>query len=106
MWMEPQQAVRMARQPVTRRRWFLKEWRLHRGLSQEALADKIGNTQGFISQLELNQTNYTRDTLEDLARVLGCEPADLLARAPDPDAPWSIGEALTAMKIIRKQGPS
>lgn len=78
-----------------RRRWFLREWRRYRNLSQEALASRIGKTQGLISQLERNQTSYTGDLLEALADALMCEPADLLIRNPtDPNAPWSIWDTL------------
>lgn len=97
----------------TRRRWFLREWRKHRGLSQEALASRIGATQGLISQLENNKINYTRDLLEQLAEALQCEPVDLLIRNPlDPDAPWSIWDtlapperkqAIEIMKVLKRQ---
>lgn len=85
----------MRPQPKRRRRWYLKEWREYRELSQEKLADRIGATQGLISQLENNRINYTSDLLEKLADALMCEPADLLMRNPmDPEAPWSIWETL------------
>lgn len=85
----------MAHKPRQRRRWYLKEWREHRELSQERLADRVGVTQGLISQLENNRVNYTSDLLEKLADALMCEPADLLMRNPrDPEAPWSIWDTL------------
>lgn len=74
-----------------RRRWFLKQWRNHRGLTQEQLADRVGVTQGLISQLENNRTDYTGALLEALADALLCDPQDLLMRDPSrPDAMWSI----------------
>jgi transcriptional regulator with XRE-family HTH domain len=78
-----------------RRRLFLREWREYRNLSQYALADRIGKTQGLISQLENAKVNYTGDLLEALADALRCEAADLIVRNPlDPEAPWSIWDTL------------
>lgn len=78
-----------------RRRWFLKEWREYRNLSQEKLAERLGFTQGLISQLETGRVNFTSNHLDLLADALMCEPADLLIRNPlDAEAPWSIWESL------------
>jgi len=65
-----------------RNRWYLREWREHRGFSQERLAAKIGKTQGFISQLELNDVNYTAEMLDILAAALDCTVRELLFRDP------------------------
>jgi len=78
-----------------RRRLFLRQWREYRQLSQDALASRIGKTQGLISQLENSKVNYTGDLLEALAKALKCEPADLITRDPlDPQAPWALWESL------------
>jgi transcriptional regulator with XRE-family HTH domain len=97
-----------------RRRWFLKQWREHRQLSQEALAERVGMTQGMISQLENNKVDFTATHLELLAEALRCEPADLLIRNPaDPEAPWSIWDtlqpvqkrqAVEIMKTLKRTG--
>lgn len=78
-----------------RRRHFIKEWRKHRGLTQEQLADRIGVATSSISQLERFQQGYSQATLEAIAYALQCEPADLLVRNPtDEDAIWSIWDGL------------
>lgn len=78
-----------------RRRWFLKQWREYRNLTQEQLAERIGATQGLISQLENYRVDYTGDLLQRLADALRCDPADLLMRDPtDPEAPWSIWDTI------------
>lgn len=69
-------------------RHFVREWRKHRGLSQEDLAEKIGVTHGAISQLENGIINYTQPMIEALAFALACEPRDLVGRPPDAD--WGI----------------
>jgi transcriptional regulator with XRE-family HTH domain len=82
-----------------RGRLFLREWREFRQLSQDALASRIGKTQGLISQLENAKVNYTGALLEALADALRCEPADLIMRNPqDPEAPWSIWDRLRAVE--------
>ena len=86
----PLQKRRKPRQPLK-----LAAWRRHRNMTQKALADASGVSQGLISQLENDKTDYTGETLEALAFALGCETVDLIVRDPtDPDAPWSIWETL------------
>jgi len=66
-------------------RHFIREWRKHRGLTLERLAERIEVTHGAISQLERGLVNYTQPMLEALASALSCEPSDLL-RPPPIDA--------------------
>jgi len=56
------------------------ELRIKKGVSQAALADKLGYSVSYISKLERGQMNPTLRTLFDLADSLGIEP-DLLVRA-------------------------
>ena len=77
--------------PTRRRRTFIKQWREHRGYSQEKLGDMIGTSGSMISRIEKGQVAYTQDVLEALAEALSTEPASLLMRNPqDADAIWSI----------------
>lgn len=74
-----------------RQRWFLKEWRKHKGLSQEKLAERLGIHKGDISNLEKGKRRYNQDILEALADALECEPADLIMRDPtEPESIWSL----------------
>lgn len=74
-----------------RRRTYFKQWRVHRGLSQEQLADRLGTSVPSISRIENGTQPYTQDVLEALAEALGTDPASLLMRDPDaPEAMWSI----------------
>lgn len=78
-------------QKRTRRRTFFKEWRIHRGLSQEQLADRLDTSVASISRIENGTQPYTQDVLEALAEALMTDPASLLMRNPDdPEAIWSI----------------
>lgn len=77
-------------------RHFIRQWRKHRGYTQEQLAEILGVTHGAISQLETGRMNYTQPMLEAMAEALSCEPADLIMR--DPESPiWSIMDNLKSM---------
>lgn len=74
-----------------RRKTFIKEWRAHRGLTQEALAERVDMSPGNLSLIERGLQNYTQETLEALASALHCDVADLLIRNPtDPEGIWSV----------------
>jgi transcriptional regulator with XRE-family HTH domain len=73
--------------------FYLRQWRKHRGLTQDRLAERLGTSKGYISDLERGVRRYNQDLLEALAEALSCEPADLLMRDPtQQDAMWSIWE--------------
>lgn len=77
-------------------RHFIRQWRKHRGLTQETLANRLQVAVSTISQLETGKQGYSQPMLEALARELLCEPADLLMRDPtDNSAPWSIHDQLS-----------
>ena len=63
-------------------RHYVREWRKHRNLTQERLAERTPFTTGAISQLETGRTRYTQDMLEALAVALDCRPGDLISRNP------------------------
>lgn len=96
--------------PKLRRPIFLREWREHRNMTLEQVAEAMNITAGAISQVELGKNNYTRAMLEFLADLYNCTPADLLMRNPlDTEAPWSIWDQakpaqrqqiISMMKII------
>ena len=74
-----------------RRRTFIRQWRKHRGLSQERLADRLGMSKAQLSRIENGEQPYAQDFLEACAEALQTEPASLLTRDPgDPEAIWSV----------------
>lgn len=88
-------ATRFHRPPSQRGRHFIKEWRIHRQLTQDQLAERIGTTAANLSRLENRLQDYNQSLLEALAEALSCEPADLIMRDPSQvEAPWSIWETL------------
>lgn len=85
-------------------RQFVRDWRKHRKLSQEELADRLGVTHGLISQLERGITGLTHDRLESLAEVLGCSAADLLSGPPSAAAPAPTATAPGAGLLLEALG--
>jgi transcriptional regulator with XRE-family HTH domain len=79
------------------RPFFLKQWRTHRGYSQERLAEMVQTSKGYISDLERGKRPYNQVLLEALADALQCSPPDLLMRDPtQADGIWSIWDTLSA----------
>jgi transcriptional regulator with XRE-family HTH domain len=78
-------------QPKQFRKTFIREWRKHRGLTLEQVAERAGMTPGNLSHLERGKQAYTQPALEALAEALNTSPASLLMRDPThPDQIWSI----------------
>ena len=96
---------------MARKRWYLADWREHRGLSQEQLADKVTAltenwekpvrlTGGDVSKLERNKKRrFNQDQLEAFAQVLHCESPGDLFYTPD-----EIGEIRRLLDKIVKRG--
>jgi transcriptional regulator with XRE-family HTH domain len=86
-----------------RQRWFLKEWREYRQLSQQKLGELIDSSKGYISELETGGRRYNQDLLENLARALCCQPGDLISL--DPSVPGVAEDAAKwrAMKPNRRR---
>lgn len=63
---------------------YIRDWRKHRGLTQEQLGEKIGLDGSQVSNLERGMRGYTQETLENIAAALGCEPTDLFYPPPHP----------------------
>lgn len=73
------------------RKTFVREWRKHRGLTLERLADRVDMTPSALSYLERGQSGYSQETLELIAHALQTDPASLIMRNPaDEEAIWSI----------------
>jgi transcriptional regulator with XRE-family HTH domain len=65
------------------RRFYLKEWREHRGLSQSELARRIATTSSRISEVESGVERYNETLLQRLADALECDIADLVLGPPE-----------------------
>lgn len=81
------------------KRTFIRQWREHRELTLEYLAERIaellptekGFTHASLSRIERGLQPYSQPILEALAIALNTDPASLLIRDPsDPEAIWSV----------------
>jgi transcriptional regulator with XRE-family HTH domain len=75
----------------------IRQWRHYRGLTLEAVAERIKMTPGLVSLVERGLRGYTQGTVEALAVALRTDPAILLTRDPmDPNAIWAIWDKAKA----------
>lgn len=80
-----------------RAKTYLREWRKHRGVSQETAADRLEIDPATLSRLENGKLPYNQDFLERAALAYGCEVTDLLTVNPlRPDPPRLIYDRLKA----------
>lgn len=94
--------IRVTMWPMSSRPHFIREWRKHRGLNQEQLAERIGIDRGYLSKIESGKRRYDQPFLEAAAEVLQCAPADLIIRDPrDPDGIWSIWDQLAGPQRVQ-----
>jgi transcriptional regulator with XRE-family HTH domain len=56
----------------------IRRLRAKKGLSQKALADKVGISVSYVSMLERGQRSPPLETIEKMARALGVPPSSLL----------------------------
>ncbi len=71
-------------------RIYLKEWRSHRGMTQEQLADAIQSTHVTVSRMERGDRPYNQPFLEACADALSCDPADIIAGPPESNEKLQI----------------
>ncbi|QUD88034.1 helix-turn-helix domain-containing protein [Phenylobacterium montanum] len=80
---------------MAQQRHYIREWRKHRGLTQEQLAERIGIARSYLTKIETGKRRYDQPFLEAAAEALRCGPGDLITRDPtDPEGIWSIWERI------------
>lgn len=93
----PKKARKHRKVAPKRKPTFIKDWREHRKMSQEALGEAAGMSGGNVSLIETGKQSYTQDTLEAFAEALKCSVADLLTRSPADSATlWGFWDAADA----------
>lgn len=61
---------------------FIRQWRKHRGLTQEQLAEAVGMTASSVSQIETGKQGFTDTTLHAIAEALSTTSGNLLSGGP------------------------
>lgn len=92
------------------RRLFLAEWREHRGLTQEALANRLGTTGMTVSRWERGQVDLNTKVMSGLADALSIEPEDLYHHPDKPSpnallrdqAPEVVDQAIAILRALRR----
>lgn len=81
---------RMA-QKKQRRATFLRQWRIHRHMTLEQVAERVPMDKGNLSKVERGILQYNQEMLERLADIYMTDVASLLMRDPSqPEAIWSL----------------
>src|SRR5436305_10946880 len=76
------QSVRAVRRRLGRNIYYFRRLR---GLSQERLAELVGNTNKHIQLIERGRANVTLDILTEMAVKLSVNIVELLGRPPRPN---------------------
>ena len=80
---------------MAQQRHHIREWRKHRGLTQDQLAERIGIARSYLTKIECGKRRWDQPFMEAAAEALRCEVADLIVRNPsDPEGIWSIWERI------------
>lgn len=66
-------------------RWYVRDWREAKGLTQEQLAGRMGTNKGQVSKLERGAQRMNDYWISLVADALGIEPGDLLRDPASPD---------------------
>ena len=69
--------------------WYLAAWRDYRGLTLDALAEEVGSSKGYVSDLETGATRpdrpirrFNRDIVDSMAKALGTTGGRLIDLNP------------------------
>lgn len=82
-------------------RHYLKQWRNHRHLTQDQLADRVDVSRGLIAQYETGRTKIPEDMVYALANALQCESWDLFRVNPEKE-----GDLIDITDELRGLSPS
>jgi transcriptional regulator with XRE-family HTH domain len=80
----------------------IKELRLERGLTQEALAERLGLQPGTLSRMENGVVGASLATVGELSRVLGVPLSAILDGIGAPNQPGLSPEELTLVHFFRE----
>jgi transcriptional regulator with XRE-family HTH domain len=83
----------------------IKEWRLKRGLSMQALAERVGTSRQQVHKLERGERRLTEDWMRRLGNILECAPADLLSPDFDRTSGFADGSLPEPIEFVDRPEP-
>ena len=88
----------------SRGRHFIAQWRRHRNLTQEQLAERLDISAATLSRIENRKIPYSQDFLEACADALNVDAGSLVMRDPEaPDMAWSIADRIAKLPELTRQ---
>jgi transcriptional regulator with XRE-family HTH domain/KaiC/GvpD/RAD55 family RecA-like ATPase len=84
----------------------LKEERLRVGMSQKELADKVGLTPSFVSQLESDQVSPSLSTFMQLCKALGIQPGHFLNADEEAPLTWLVKKNMIFLRHPQREDPA
>src|SRR5262245_3798743 len=81
---------------------FIRQWRDHRGMTLEELAEKSEVSAAQISRIERGDKGWSVDSLEKLAGALNVRPGQLLDEAPEQSREVSLGQRIKTARTDAK----
>jgi transcriptional regulator with XRE-family HTH domain len=81
---------------------YLKEWRLHLGLSQVGVANKLRTSHTTYGRWENGKVQLTQDHITKVARIFGISPIDLEFHPDRREDSQKLGKA---MELLQRMSP-
>ena len=78
----------------------IKKTRKLNGITQDVLAEKLGVSIGYVSQVERGITRISLDLLGAIAGHLGCDVASLITESATPTAAYMEGELIGEIRRL------
>lgn len=80
--------------------WYAREWLAYRGVKQSDIVAQTGHTKSEVSEWVGGTRRFNADVLAEFAKVIGCEPGDLL-KMPGKNEALLVGKVGAGAEIIR-----
>lgn len=82
-------------------KYRIKEYRTTRGWTQEQLAQMVGTSKGYVSQMESGKREPSAETLRSLAAAFGVGASQMIE--PDDDASRLVAEHVTIFERLSRE---
>lgn len=83
LWREVQPTGKHHRMVKKTTKYYFRQWRDFRGLTQDQLAERANLSTSTISQIETGDQGFREESLVAIAKALDCSPGDLLSVDPN-----------------------